>query len=520
MKNIKGGILGFALIGLMTMMASSCDYTLSEVSKDVNRPTQVHPKTILTTLDINTFGIEYYGIEPYRLVWMFDYRGGGGHFNFLRRNFSGEYQRIAWCYDMRKEAERVGDERYYYLASFFRAWWMFTVTRLFGDVPYTEAGTGRQGSPNYYPSYDKQEDIIAGILNELAEANEKLAQYDATSVDGDIIYGGNIYSWRKLINTLRLRVLINCTSVDSIHGRTPKDMFAEIVNDPDSNPLMEKLSDSAIRDEDDNTSNYAYYNNNNFVSSYRISRYVVELMKKRKDTRLMQIAEVMMKYEGNSSIDVNDFANYNGVIPNPGAKSYNNSVEMNNGSQSRLKGKWYQEPKGPSAMNISYPELEFILAEAALRGWISGDAQTYYNAGITAACEFQGIGSAAIKAYQENADVKLVGTPTQMLGKIITEKYLNFFMQGALEPYFELRRTGYPDYSEFLERNIDNLYNDGYLPLRYCYPQAEIDNNNSNVNEAIKRLDEGDDRNSRMWLISGTDTLFNPDPFPFRNKNQ
>ena len=86
MKNIKGGILGFALIGLMTMMASSCDYTLSEVSKDVNRPTQVHPKTILTTLDINTFGIEYYGIEPYRLVWMFDYRGGGGHFNFLRRD--------------------------------------------------------------------------------------------------------------------------------------------------------------------------------------------------------------------------------------------------------------------------------------------------------------------------------------------------------------------------------------------------------------------------------------------------
>ena len=98
MKNIKGGILGFALIGLMTMMALSCDYTLSEVSKDVNRPTQVHPKNILTTLDINTFGIEYYGIEPYRLVWMFDYRGGGGHFNFLRRNFSGEYQAKAHAY--------------------------------------------------------------------------------------------------------------------------------------------------------------------------------------------------------------------------------------------------------------------------------------------------------------------------------------------------------------------------------------------------------------------------------------
>ena len=520
MKNIKGGILGFALLGLMAMMTSSCDYTLSEVSKDVNKPTQVHPKTILTTLDINTFGIEYYGIEPYRMVWMWDGRGGGGHFNLQRRSFVGEFRRIAWCYDMRREAERVGDERYYYLASFFRAWWMFSVTRLFGDVPYTEAGEGRQDNPNYYPSYDKQEDIIAGILDELAEANEKLALYDATSVDGDIIYGGSIHSWRKLINTLRLRILINCTSVDSIHGKAPKEMFAEIVNDPDSNPLMEKLSDSAIRDEAGNSTNYTYYNNNNFVSSYRISRYVVELMKKRKDTRLMQIAEVMMKYESVPGTDVNDFANYNGVIPNPGATSDNNSVEMNNGSQSKLKKKWYLEPKGPSAMNIGYPEQEFILAEAALRGWISGDAEAYYNAGIAAACEFQGIGAAAIKAYQENADVKLAGTPTQKLGKIITEKYLNFFMQGAYEPYFELRRTGYPDYSEFLKRNIDNLYNDGYLPLRYLYPQTEIDNNNSNVVEAIKRLDKGDDRNSRMWLISGTDPLFNPDPFPFRNMDK
>lgn len=515
MKNMKAGILRLALIALTAVAAASCDYSMAEVSKDVNKPTEVHPKTIFTTLCINTFGIEYYGIEPYRMIWQWDNRGGGGHFNLQRRSFVGEFRRIAWCYDMRRESERVGDERYWYLASFFRAWWMFSATRLFGDVPYTEAGQGRQGTPQYYPKYDRQEDIISGILDELAEANEKLAPYDATSFDGDIIYGGSVRKWRKLINTLRLRILINCTSVETVNGRSVKEMFAEIVDNPDANPLMESLSDSAIRDEKDNSGNYNYYNNNNFVSSYRISKYVVELMKKRKDTRLMQISEVMMKYEGTSA-DVNDFANYNGVIPNPGAKSDNNSVEMNNGSQSKLKKKWYLEPQGPSAMNIGYPELQFILAEAALRGWISGEPETYYNAGIAAACEFQGVGSAAIKEYQANADVKLEGTPTQKLGKIITEKYLNFFMQGGFEPYFELRRTGYPAFSEFLTRNIDNLYNDGYLPLRYLYPQTEIDNNNDNVVAAIKRMEGGDDRNSRMWLISGTDPLFNPDPFPFR----
>lgn len=89
------------------------------------------------------------------------------------------------------------------------------------------------------------------------------------------------------------------------------------------------------------------------------------------------------------------------------------------------------------------------------------------------------------------------GSDTEKLGKIITEKYLNFFMQGGNEAYFELRRTGYPDFSAYLTHNTDQIYNDGYLPLRYRYPQSEIDNNNAQVSEAIKRLDKGDDRNSR-----------------------
>ena len=71
----------------------------------------------------------------------------------------------------------------------------------------------------------------------------------------------------------------------------------------------------------------------------------------------------------------------------------------------------------------------------------------------------------------------------------------------------------------YLTHNTDQIYNDGYLPLRYRYPQSEIDNNNAQVSEAIKRLDKGDDRNSRMWLLQGSDPLFNPAPFPIRYKN-
>ena len=153
---------------VLPLVFVSCDLTMDEVSQDVNKPTQVHPKTILTQLCITTFGIEYYGVQPYRLAWQWDQRGGGGHFNFQRRNFISEYRRVTWCYDMVREAERLNDPRYIHLAAYFRASWIFDTTRLFGDVPYTEAAQGRFDDPNFSPKYDPQEEIVAGLLRELS----------------------------------------------------------------------------------------------------------------------------------------------------------------------------------------------------------------------------------------------------------------------------------------------------------------------------------------------------------------
>ena len=377
--------------------------------------------------------------------------------------------------------------------------------------------------PDSDPAYAGADSLVllrrvAGLLRELAAANEALGDYDNTKIDGDVIFGGDIRKWRQLINLYRLRILINCSMKQTIAGERVGELFAGIVGDPEGNPIMGALSDSAIRDEKGNMENYKYYNDNNFVSSYRISKFVVDWMRERGDMRLPKLAEMMIKLDGKNA-DPTDLANYKGVIPNPGATGDNNNTDMENGSQSRLKSKWYLEPVGPSAMNIGYPEQEFILAEAALRGWTDDDPETHYLNGIRAAHEFLGVSSADTRAYLGHEKVQFKGSDTEKLGKIITEKYLNFFMQGGNEAYFELRRTGYPDFSAYLTHNTDQIYNDGYLPLRYRYPQSEIDNNNAQVSEAIKRLDKGDDRNSRMWLLQGSDPLFNPAPFPFRYKN-
>jgi len=44
--------------------------------------------------------------------------------------------------------------------------------------------------------------------------------------------------------------------------------------------------------------NYKYYNDNNFVSSYRISKFVVDWMRERGDMRLPKLAEMMIKLDG------------------------------------------------------------------------------------------------------------------------------------------------------------------------------------------------------------------------------
>lgn len=167
---------------VLPLVFVSCDLTMDEVSQDVNKPTQVHPKTILTQLCITTFGIEYYGVQPYRLAWQWDQRGGGGHFNFQRRNFISEYRRVTWCYDMVREAERLNDPRYIHLAAYFRASWIFDTTRLFGDVPLHRGCAGTLRRPELFAQIRSPEEIVAGLLRELAAANEALGDYDNTKI--------------------------------------------------------------------------------------------------------------------------------------------------------------------------------------------------------------------------------------------------------------------------------------------------------------------------------------------------
>jgi len=83
---------------------------------------------------------------------------------------------------------------------------LYETTMLYGDIPFNEAF---QPDEFPYPHFDSQKDVLEGILKLLDEA---IAQIDPGSSlkisDYDIFYKGDLSKWKKLANSLKLKILM------------------------------------------------------------------------------------------------------------------------------------------------------------------------------------------------------------------------------------------------------------------------------------------------------------------------
>ena len=142
-------------------------------------------------------------------------------------------------------------------------------------------------------------------------------------------------------------------------------------------------------------------------------------------------------------------------------------------------------------------EVHFILSEAALKGWSTGDAAAHYNAGIQQSLNAWGIGS----AY----DDYIANVPFGGLESLIHQKWIASWTAAA-ESWFDYRRTGLPDLQTgpYATRQA--------IPLRFYYMLGEINLNPVNTNDAIDELSTTDftapdPKNSawsKSWLLEGT----------------
>ena len=169
--------------------------------------------------------------------------------------------------------------------------------------------------------------------------------------------------------------------------------------------------------------------------------------------------------------------------------SYDSSLPAQEHQYSGVKRNVFAKLDGPR-MLITYPEMQFLLSEAATRGWINANAEQLYINGVTGAMKLLSqydvsatISDMEISNYLNANPFVGTGNLEVALEQINTQFWAATFLNGY-ESYANVRRSGYP----VLEPVVypDNETN-GKYPRRLKYPQDERVLNTDNYNEAVSR---------------------------------
>ncbi|TSE08095.1 SusD/RagB family nutrient-binding outer membrane lipoprotein [Aquimarina algiphila] len=346
-------------------------------------------------------------------------------------------------------------------ALIFKAYMTMALTDLFGDVPYSEAFTGDVGVVR--PIYDTQEDIYlaeGGILDNLEKGIEAINMYSGViTLEGDILYNGNLDNWIKFANSLRIKALIRISSQENI-ATTLQDIVTE------GNYIKTNTENAIFEFTDGEPNNFRMArlragDFNNFVMSETIEDVLTGL----NDPRV----NVLFRSFGNATGIA-----YNGLVN--GIDASQTTISLSDYS---LAGTVFRENTGD--LNANYMtawETSFLLAEATLKGIITENAQTLYEEGVAQAFEYWNTELpsnylATTAAYNS----------TSALEQIITQKWIANTINGY-EGWIEYRRTGFP-----VLKNVSASLNNGVIPIRMPYPAEEATLNTTNYNRAAERTD-------------------------------
>lgn len=110
-------------------------------------------------------------------------------------------------------ATAAGTPGYSGVAKVIKAFVLFTLVDLFGDVPYSDA---LQGTDKLSPQLDDDAAVYSEALNILNSGIEDLTNTPAAyRLTNDLFYGGDPAKWLKLANTLKLRYYLNTRLVNN-----------------------------------------------------------------------------------------------------------------------------------------------------------------------------------------------------------------------------------------------------------------------------------------------------------------
>ncbi len=324
----------------------------------------------------------------------------------------------------------------------------------YGDVPYSQALDINNLLPAYDDGLTIYKDLISRLNAAIGSMNTSLGSFSGSE---DLMYGGDVSSWKKFANSLKLRMGIMLSDVDAglsqstVESAVTSGVFTSNADNgsyhysasaPNNNPMNDNLVLSG---------------RNDYVAAVTI----IDIMNGLEDPRRpVYFTDVDGEYIGGQIGEISSYPDFSHVAD-------------------RL-----VDPTEPGVL-LSYVEVEFLMAEPAARGYsVGGDAAAHYTAGISASFDYWGATDLATYLAKPEVDYATALTtsssnPTwkQVIG---TQAYLGLYNR-TFASYNSIRRLDYP----ILDEPTDAVSG---FPTRYTYPVGEQTLNGTNYEAASSAI--------------------------------
>jgi hypothetical protein len=543
-----------------------CTKTFEDINKNPNAITasEASARYFITVPQFKLFAPDRY---PYWRIHLIHCDRFAGHFLFghnyswwndeLGYSYNSAYTDAGWDFlagyfgqldnflKLTAAGGEFENEYMYAVGLIMKGMYYQMYTDVFGEIPYSEAG-----DPDILlPKFDTQIDIYKGVIADLDAAMATIGSATRTG-DGvddlgenDIYCGGDLQQWKRMANTLKLRIAMRAL------GAPGNDFSSNAISQALAAPLLSGPGDNILMEKDNVISQWtsaAYsdvWQNFGDAAGWTLGKELVDYMRDNNDPRLPKYAKpakggtfTFVRPASGSDFDLFpkrvDFIEQtltdagavvtrvddgnNVTIGIEGNKYFiGQPVRLNGFIKPLVRMEFFCTPadviyakKGTGQkireeLVMSSAEASFLKAEAIVRGLTGGNAQEEFAAGITSAMKLWEVADGAIATYLADSDLAdiTVGTTDEKLEKIAVQRWIAAYTDG-FEAWAIVRKTGYPaslaagvtDYDIYGPGDINGVY-----PERLRYGSSAYSQNGANLNAAIGRQG-ADAMDTKLWF--------------------
>ncbi len=499
------------LVVFIGFSISSCDKDFEQTNINPVLPTEIDPLYLFSNaiLGSTPTSIRYEDAIVQQIVSPFTgVLQGGNHNVWFEANntsssfitlYSGSVKLLAAVID-----QTEGDparSNLYNMARIWKAYVFHVLVDTYGWVPYFESGKAYINGI-YLPKFDSDKVIYDDLLKEVSEAVVALNASGKIEA-GEPFYNGNIVSWKKLGNSLLLRLAMRLSKVDESKA---KEYIAKAVN-PSNGGLISSNTENAIL-----RFNSTYINPNTSIfhgterAMYYVGKPFVDLLKNTNDPRLPLIA---VKYENPANaLDFVGLEDTNPLNQNGIPIGYNEAtIDTEPNFPGKIGAAWKYSQVNRRLVGkidapqffITFSQTQLLLAEAAFRGWISDNASTLYDTGVKAHMTQLAIFGTAATISDGDQSNYLASNPynsSTALNQINTQYWISSFLNSS-EAWANFRRSGFPELLPNPYPQADPDVKGGFI-RRLNYPAREKTVNVENHKAAVAGMG-GDNMATRVF---------------------